>query len=171
MLSSIIILFALSLNAFRHTSVPSVIPMPFPALNSSQGRDKLTDEENIREVVFRYQFGHNSSGQQQRAKIYFLSLNENRSPGNGFMSRFRGHKPPVKKVSAASVSARGVVDKKTGRQGLVFRITGIKWLGETEVEVEGGYFESGHSASTNVYKVSRENGNWVVKEDRLQEIS
>ena len=171
MISSIILFVAFSLNVCSQTTVSSFPSMPLPVLNSPQGRDKLVDEQNIREAVFRYQFEHNASGQQQQAKIYFLSLGERRSPRDDFMSRFKGHKPPVRKVSGALVNSLGVVEKKTGRRGLLFQVTGIRWLGQNEVEVEGGYFESGHSASTNVYKVSRENGKWVVKEDRMREIS
>ncbi len=33
-------------------------------------------EAEIREVVFRYQFQHNGSGQQQRAGAYFLTITE-----------------------------------------------------------------------------------------------
>jgi hypothetical protein len=170
MIFSIIILFAFGVSAFENAPAWDFPLMP-SVLTSIQRRDKPVDEQDIREAVFRYQFNHNSSGQQQNAKVYFLSLNQGRSPGNDLMIRFKGNKPPVRKVSEASVSARGVVDKKTGRRGLVFRITEIKWLGENDVEVEGGYFESGQSASTNVYKVKRESGRWVVKEDKVLEIS
>lgn len=135
---------------------------------------KSTPEDDIRETVFRYQFQHNVSGQQQNAKVYFLSigtLSGSRDPSDEFMKRFQGHKPPVKKVSQAIASVEGVIDKDTGERGLIFRVTRIEWKSEVEVEVEGGYFESGLSASGNIYLVRQEGEKWVVKEDRMLWIS
>lgn len=136
---------------------------------------KSTKEDDIRETVFRYQFEHNASGLQQNAKVYFLSLGslgETKDPSDEFMKRFRGHKPAVKKVSQSTVSVfEGVKDEDTGEQGLIFRVTRIEWKNDVEVEVQGGYYESGLSASGNIYRVRREGGKWVVKEDRMLWIS
>lgn len=132
---------------------------------------KSIQEDDIRESVFRYQFQHNASGQQQNAKVYFLSLGsieEPEDPSDEFMKRFQGHQPPVKKVSQSIVSVfEGVKDKDTGEQGLIFRVTRIAWKSDVEVEVEGGYYENGLSASGNIYRVALEGGQWVVKEDRM----
>lgn len=128
------------------------------------------EEDNIREAVFRYQFKHNASGQQQNAKAYFLSLGKDKDPGDQFMERFKNHKPPVKKASQG-ITNNGVRDKETGERGLIFGVTSIKQINEDEVEVNGGYYEAGLSASGNVYRVKREGDRWVVKEDRTLWIS
>ncbi len=49
------------------------------------------NEDDIREAVFRYQFAHNASAQQQGAKVYFLSLAEDKDPSDRFMLRFKDH--------------------------------------------------------------------------------
>jgi len=93
------------------------------------------DEDDIREAVFRFQFDHNASGLQQNAKVYFLSLGKgDKDPSDEFMERFRGQKPPVKKVSQGTVSVTGVKDKETREQGLIFRVTSIKWISHTEID-------------------------------------
>jgi hypothetical protein len=168
---SIIALFALSVVIFSYARVNIFSPGRVSVLTQSEDQDRDMDKQDIREAVFRYQFNHNASGQQQNAKVYFLSLDQDKDPSNEFMERFKGTEPPVKKASQASKSAGGVVDKETGERGLLFRITSIKRLGENEVEVEGGYFEAGQSASRNVYRVKHENGKWVVKEEKLKRIS
>ena len=41
----------------------------------------------------------------------------------------------------------------------------------TEVEVAGGYYEGGLSASGNVYRLKRVDGGWKVIEDGMEWIS
>jgi hypothetical protein len=133
-------------------------------------KDRESQIDNIREAVFRWQFGHNDSLQKTNAWVYFLQIGEERGdPTDDFIKRFAGQKPPVRKVSLSSRSVKGVVDKKTGERGLVFRFDSIVWKSDTEVQVKGGYFEDGKSASWNTYTVKRAKGQWNVTNDKLDE--
>lgn len=125
---------------------------------------RLSQEDDIREAVFRYEFRHNSSIQGQRAGVYCVSVGEkNADPSDRFMQRFTGFKPPVRKASDCSTHPyNGVVEKKTGKRGLLFRVRSIKWLSDIEVQVVGGYFEDGLSASGNTYTVVRTRDKWMV---------
>jgi hypothetical protein len=79
------------------------------------------------------------------------------------MRRFAGFKPPVRKASECSTDAyKGVVEKTTGKHGLVFRVKSIKWISQTAAEVAGGYYEDGLSASGDSYTVTRTKGRWRV---------
>ena len=91
------------------------------------------------------------------------------------MDRFGGHEPPVKRVSECEVSAQPpgsssihVVDSSTGEPGLVCRVERIRWVSDTEAEVEGGYYAGGRAASGYLYSVVREGDEWVVEEETLQ---
>jgi hypothetical protein len=128
------------------------------------------DEDDIREAVFRYQFKHNASGQQQNTKVYFLSVGKNKDPSDAFMARFRNHKPPVKKRSDATGKFE-VIDKKTGDRGLIFSAGTIKQLDNDKVIVDGGYYEAGLSSSGNAYTVERKDNKWVVTKDQMLWIS
>ncbi|RMG51792.1 MAG: hypothetical protein D6723_10040 [Acidobacteria bacterium] len=132
-------------------------------------------EDDIREAVFRYQFQHNHSGLQQQADAYCLSFGRPgayQDPPDAFLKRFRDHVPPVRRASQCEISPpHGVIDKATGGKGLIFWIATIRWVNDEEVEVEGGYYEAGTSASGNLYRVVREHGRWVVKQDKLLWIS
>ncbi len=132
-----------------------------------------SQEDDVREAVFRWQFGHNASGQKTNAHAYFLAIGEKGvDPTDAFMKRFAGHTPPVRKVSAASASAgRMVFDKETGETGLIFRVMSIKWKSDTEVDVTGGYYESGFSAAVNTYTVRKEEGKWKVTRDKRDWLS
>ena len=121
--------------------------------------------------------GDNASGQQQRTGAYFLEVTDLKSgkqidPSPAFLKRFAGHKPRVAAVSQCSASAdKGVRDKKTGEQGLIFSVDDIYWISETQVRVGGGYYEAGLSASGNTYTLEKKNGKWVVVKDVMNWIS
>jgi hypothetical protein len=136
--------------------------------------NKAEQELDIREATFRYQFGNNASGQQKNTKNYYLSIDagdKKTDPDDAFLKRFTGS-PPVKKVSECDESViQGVVDKKTGEPGLVFRTGAIKWISDTEVEVSGGYYEGNLSSSGNTYYLKRDADKWKVIKNVMQRIS
>ncbi|MEJ7638905.1 MAG: hypothetical protein WKF75_13280 [Singulisphaera sp.] len=122
-------------------------------------RDREADARDIYEAVFRHQFEHNSSAIQKDAKSYFLSVKD-KDPSPALLKRFTGHKPPVNDGSKF----------RTG-QGLLFEIRSMKWLGDDAVEVLGGYYEHGLSASNNLYRVERRGARWVVTKDKLKGVA
>jgi len=142
-------------------------------LRSRKTDFQIAQEDDVMEAVFRWQFDHNASGAQKNAAAYFLRVGkEGKDPSDAFMKRFEGHKPPVKKASQSRTDKiSGVVDKETGKNGLVFRITRIIWISDTEALVEGGYYEAGLSASGNEYEVVKEGDKWTIKKDTMKWIS
>jgi hypothetical protein len=139
--------------------------------------DRASEIDEIREATFRYQFAKNASGLQQGAAVYFLAIRDqakkvNEDPTDEFMKRFIGNKPRVAKVSEALVSANeGVRDKKTGERGLIFNVSRIRWVSDESVEVTGGYYEAGESASGNTFYVKKKDRNWVVESDKILRVS
>jgi hypothetical protein len=134
-------------------------------------------DDDVLEAVFRHQFGHDASGLQWRARVFFLSVYD-RDPSNNLMDRFEGHEPPVKRVSECEISGKApgssaihVVDSKTGEPGLICRVERIRWVSDTEAEVTGGYYAGGKAGSGYLYRVVREGEEWVVKKDTLQWVS
>jgi hypothetical protein len=111
------------------------------------------EKVDICEAVFRYQFAHNASGQQQKAAAYFLQV-RNQDLGPALFDRFGSHIPPVRKGSEFSTGS-----------GLKFYIKKIYQLGKHSAIVSGGYSEGPLSASGNTYKLSRTHGQWQVDED------
>jgi hypothetical protein len=142
----------------------------FASLGFAADTTRHGAEDAIREAVFRWQFDHNISGQQQKAQVYFLSIGEKGGdPSDAFMKRFADRKPPVRKKSACTADAyKGVWDKQTGEEGLILRVTNIKWNSDTEVEVTGGFYAAGASASGNTYTLKKEKGKWKVTKDKTE---
>jgi hypothetical protein len=150
---------------------------PYPGTSQQASRTdsfRFVQEQNIREVVFRYLFDHNASGQQRNALIFCLSLSfdEHVDPSDEFMKRFDSHNPPVRKISdCAEHPFAGVTDKRTGKRALLLRVTTIQWISEVEGEVGGGYYEGPLNASGNTFRVVRSRGQWKVVGDKLNWIS
>jgi hypothetical protein len=140
--------------------------------NMPKGGLSLSREDAVREAVFKHQIGRMTSALQDEEVVFFLSVGQEVNPSDTLLERFAGRRPMVKKVSESiSRKYEGIFDKETGRRGIIFSVTSIKWISETEAEVEGGHYTAPLAASGHVYKVRFENGKWVVKDDEMKWIS
>jgi hypothetical protein len=141
---------------------------------------QMTAQDTVREVVFRYQFDHNHSGQQRTAKVYFLSVMvpeestgywTDHDPSRELLHCFDGNTPPVKAFYKCRRSEEGVFDLETNEMGLLFQTGAIRWITNDQAEVDGGYFEGGLSASGDTYYLERKDGQWIVTRDVMHWIS
>lgn len=126
-----------------------------------------TEEDNMREAVFRYMFEHEASQQKPYTKSLFIGLGkvgEGLDPNDEFMKRFEKDVPTVKKMSQSTTSSSGMaIDRQTGEAGIRYSIGQIKWINDNEAAVEAGYFVAGLFAGGCEYRVVREDKKWVVK--------
>jgi hypothetical protein len=129
-----------------------------------------TEAEDIREAVFSYQFGHNGSSLQFSAKVFYLTVGDREDPTDALITRFKGHTPPVKKLSLWTWRSEAI-DKASAGRWLIFTASTIKRLTRNKVIVDGGYYEGVLSSSGNIYTVERIRGKWVVTRDQMLWIS
>lgn len=151
-----------------------IVSLSMLAACSRTGYRQAADDPalDVQEAVFRYQFEHNASSQKQSADFYCLGLRDKQDPPEELMRRFAGHSPEVFPASQCTADARlGVSHGAIPGSGLIFSITEIKWISDSEVEVSGGYYEGGLSSSGNVYRLKRVAGKWQVLEDGMEWIS
>ena len=154
--------------------LPLIAFLSFTLVASATDRQLQIDE--IREATFRYLFRKNASSLKEKAQVYFLTLGElaqtqSHDPDDAFMRRFLDNKPRVSKRSKSIESPEGVKDMTTGETGLVFNVGAIEWISDEEVQVSGGYFEAGLSASGNTYHLIKKKGVWVVSTEKMHWIS
>jgi hypothetical protein len=132
-------------------------------------------EGNMFAALYRHQFTHNASAQQQGAGTFFIATSSSGSyedPDPAVVARFAGNEPPVKPVSMAVISDySGVTDAATGESSVIFVAYDVIWLSKSEAEVKGGYYEGGLSASSNVYRIELIDGSWTVTLDDMISIS
>ena len=125
----------------------------------SQPECEQQENLDICEAVFRYQFKHNASTIQQKAKAYFITILK-QNPSDEFLTRFMGNIPPVRKGSDFAIG-----------EGLIFYINSVSRIDENTARGSGGYYEAELSSSNNIYTVVRKNGKWAVENDEMQWIS
>ncbi len=146
------------------------------------GDPRENQSDDIREAVFRYQLEHRSFGQGKRAAVCIFALpqeedkhkqyglssglppfgDKENDPSQKLMSRFRNHRSPILKNSEFNKGN----PSDTGSY-VRFRVTTIKWLSDTEVEVKGGH-DDASSASWSDFTVKKEKGIWKVTHAELR---
>lgn len=133
--------------------------------------DRASEELDILETVFRYQFDHNGASYTHPA-FFCLSLAEAKGPPKdppaALLSRFKGQIPLVEPSSAVDTDMwYGVHIKGKKGRGVLLRLTKIRWIDDDTVEVDGGYHSANRMASGNTYRAERRQGTWVVVSDTL----
>ncbi len=118
-------------------------------------------DDDVREAVFRYEF----KAVNRQADFYFIGV-DNKNPSEEFLARFRDDVPLVRPISDARHEKKPVptiVDKKTDKDGIIFRVGAVKWTSDTHADVEGGY-ECGDlcDATEGSYSLTLQGGHWVV---------
>jgi hypothetical protein len=138
------------------------------SVNLSRGKQyqqRKNFETDILEVVLRYQFAHQATQQVPYTKVIFVSV-EKKDPSEILLKRFSRERLPIKKVSRAMYmkDSGAVRDRRTKAEGLIYNVGPVKWLSETEVEVEASYYGAMLFADGCRYRVSREGEKWVVQD-------
>lgn len=106
-------------------------------------------------------------------KVYFFSIGNNKDPSDKLLKRFAGHKPPIKKVSQCYIKSKPdttgtfsdrlwVRDKRTQEIGIIYTISGIRWLGKNKVRVESHSLAGGLFAGSSTYTLRRKGKTWRV---------
>lgn len=159
--------------------VRSILLALFVASNAlAADQPPQQDEDGVREVVSKALI-YEASGAQQGYKVYFLSLGSTwtgkgiarTDPSDEFMKRFAGRTPPVRKVSACEDKGSKVADKQTGARGIIFTVSDLKWISNTEVVVDGDVCKAGLNGYTMTYTLKRNNSQWKITDSKLQSIS
>ncbi len=136
-----------------------------PAAFPCGGNDRARDEANVAEVVYRYQL--ENCYRHWKPKVFFLVWLRH-DPSDELMRRFKDNNPPVKKYSQMETSKESgeFKDKETGERGALMSIDRIRWLSESEVEVEGACGSGATMGEGAKYLMARERGHWVIKESK-----
>lgn len=122
----------------------------------------VTHEDSmVAESIFRYQLERIRL--RNLTQLYFLSLGDGKDPADEFLKRFDGTPYLVKKYSESVYQNSIVTEKHTGQRGIRLEVKSIKWLSNSEVEVEGSWFAGHENYQEQIFHVYKENGSWSVK--------
>lgn len=145
------------------------VSTPWPHFFSRSPADRATQEDDIRESVFRYRIEHfNGKGP------LFLST-DGKDPTDAFMARFTLLNKTVKKASGSyfkkKPSPGWLRDRSSDEEAVAFSVGPISWMSTDRVEVRGGMYCGGLCADAGIYRLRNKDGRWVVAEYEVQMVS
>lgn len=149
---------------YNHVLTPPV-NLPTVGSMSIANQSRVLDEDDIAEVIFRYQFKECFPDKQRQ--VYFLFRKAKEDPSDEFMKRFERNAPPVKKFSQGTKRSDGITDKDSGQRGIVLGVGKIQWLNDSKVEVIGSCFADTDNLMEFVYDIIREGKQWIVKGSKI----
>lgn len=126
------------------------------------------------EALYRHQIRSDAGGQQDVALICLGTGSNSQQladPSDSVLARFRGHRPPVKGVSACRWTDTHWTDRATGGRAIVHYIAEISCRSPLHCTARGGYLQGNLSASGNRYVLERKKDGWQVTSDRMEWIS
>ena len=148
------------------------------AVAAEQAQSK--DEDNVREVAFKSVI-YETAAAREGYSVYFLSVGltwtddnhfTEKDPSDELMRRFVGRNPPVRKVSDSRKADGGrVVDKSTGKPGVIFTVDDLKWISDNQAETRCAVYKAGLNGVVYKYTLSRTNNQWKVTSKKLVSVS
>jgi hypothetical protein len=139
--------------------------LPVPSLILRAPADRLMQEDDIREAVFRYRI----SSENSNSRVFLMI--DGKDPTDTFMTRFAESNPSVKKASGAQLSSEWLRDRITGEQAVELSVGSISWISVDRVELPGSSYCGVRCADFGIYRVLRKSGRWVVEQYEIKAIS
>ena len=112
--------------------------------------DRPETESNIAEIVLRHEFDNNGTGMRDKARAYCIEISDS-DPSDKFLTRFKDHKPPVKKGSEFILG-----------QDIKFSVYHFRWINNRIVDVEGSSYANNMNGTGHTYRIIRKKGRWVI---------
>jgi hypothetical protein len=145
---------------------PLLTPCAFAQAPFAEESPAKTD---LREAVFHYMFKTYNYG----AYVKVYCIQPERILPERFLQRFSAEKLPV--VWATDCDNGGVMnsirEKKTGKPGMRMAILSLRIIRGDEAEAEVEALSDGIAANWNTLRLTREESKWIVKVDKLTDVS
>lgn len=122
---------------------------------------------DVRETVFRYQFG-------QFADYYCIGVDRDTDSANELIKRFEANKPPVKKYSECGIHSGSLSERfrdKSGKIVIFYKVHSVKQTESGTVIVEASWDAAPLWGETHRYTMKHVNGKWIVIKDEVTVVS
>jgi hypothetical protein len=131
--------------------------------------EESSSKVDLREAIFRYMFAHYNYG----ASTEIFCIQPETPQPERFLRRFFENRPRVVWGFDCSGSEpmNGIIERKTGKRAVRMTIQGIRWISSIEAEANVEAYSDGIAANSNILRITRGKGRWVVKQDQPNGIS
>ena len=130
----------------------------------------LSEEDTIREVVFRRIIDPWLVGEPIRPRRFYLSIDDGKNPSVGLLKKLSDINATLKKVTESYIShpeGSIVLDKKTKKQGDRFSVSKLKWITKDEVKLSAGSYSGNMGSDSCEFTLRKDNGNWkIISEEK-----
>ncbi len=134
--------------------------------SSSVVMDNFSEEDAIREIIFRKilepWFSSNDSG----LKNYYLAVDGNKDPREKLLKKLTAEfKVPLKKSSESIISAEDgdvVLDVISKQRGVLFSISKLEWKSQTEIKASAGIYIGNMGANGCDFTLKKQDGEWKI---------
>jgi hypothetical protein len=131
---------------------------------------ELSDEDSIRLLILKkiitpWMKEFDPSLAAHYTTTYYIAVDKNKDPSPELLAKFRGLLRPVRKSSESFISAPDgdvVKDKKTKKDGVLFRVSEIKWITKDEVTLTAGSYMGNMASDGCLFTIKRVDGVWVI---------
>lgn len=152
-----------------------VITLSFVTLAQTQSanqvafeKDKhinLTDEDLIREIIFREILETPCSNSDKSSKVYYLSIAGGKDPSEGLLKKLADCKIILKKMSESIISAddsRAFSEILPNREDILFSVSKLDWQNKNEVKATATRGTDNLGSNGYTYILKKEKGKWKI---------
>lgn len=125
----------------------------------------LTDEDLIREIIFREILDIQCSSSNKTSKVYYLSIDGGKDPSESLLKKFADCKVIIKKVSESIFSAddsRAFLDVLPNDEDVLFSISKLDWKSKNEVKASATRGTGNLGSNGCTYILKKEKVKWKI---------
>ncbi len=155
-----------------------IVVSAYQSLPAANRAFQAEQENVIRRIVFNHLFKQASTDINDSIDVYCLVLERGKEPNRAFIDDFSIESVKVTTKSDCIVDSSEnsnfkdlVIDKNTGKRGVIFFITEIRWAGNSKVHVKAGYDSGVMSGATFLYDVEKKPGTWTIKKSKRLKVA
>jgi hypothetical protein len=126
---------------------------------------KRIETRAVEVAALRHLFTH--YGNPRFHAVYFVGMMPDHDPDEGLLNAFHSNKPIVKKASQSRYSALGVWDRKTGKKGVLFRISQPAWKARNRILIKGRVLWHTQGAVSVTCTLIHTSKGWAVKNETV----
>lgn len=146
-------------------AVPRVEVKSGKTVGANLPANKLSDEDLIRQAVFKSILTPWANSANKELQTYYLSVDDGKDPSENLLKTFNQFPTAIRKASESFISkpeGSVVLNKKTKRRGILFSVSKINWKNRDEAVVSAGSYEGNMGSDGCAYTLKRESDGWKI---------
>ncbi len=162
---TVLIIIALSFLTSAQTQNAAKTETDLQVEAKNGGTLDLTDDDLIREIVFKKFLELRRSNSDKTSKVYYLSIDGGKDPSESLLKKFTDYQIPIKKASELIITVDDsdpLSDSLAKEKGVLFSVSKLDWKSKNEVRVNAGSYTGNLGSDGCTYTLKREKGKWKI---------